>query len=132
MNHAEASESHKAIFITTKYGTEFESTDQRFHITKQSLEEELGLVGHITLTKPAAVFSAASDGRTIIQMPPIETLGKTYYIPTINLTLLGATGMVIVTSTEDSTYVVIKGMYDQVSASSFSTITIITPLFHSI
>ena len=113
VNHADSTALHTAIFMTMGRDIEIQD-DTVIQIAKHSLHEEPGLVGAISLTKPAAVFSVQTNGDIITQMPPVETLGKTYYIPAIDLTSIGGDGTIIVVSTEDSTYVIIKGAYDQV------------------
>ena len=103
---------HTGILMTQGYDVEVNGGD--FQALKYRLHKETGFTGISSLSKPAAIFSAHTAGDIITQMPPVETLGKTHYIPAIDLTILSATGLVIVTSTEDSTYVIIKGAYDQV------------------
>ena len=101
---------HTGYLMTQGYDVEVNGGV--LHAYKYSLQP--GFTGMTSLTKPAAIFSGHTAGDFITQMPPVDTLGKTHYIPAIDLTVLDAIGGVIVTSTEDSTYVIIKSAYDQV------------------
>ena len=104
---------HTVIFMTQGYDTEVLSSD--IEIPKYSLHKEQGFAGLASLTKPAAVFSVQTDEYFMKQIPPIEALNRIHYIPAFDWNSIGATSVqVIVTSTEDSTYIVIKGAYDQV------------------
>jgi len=51
--------------------------------------------------------------RAIVQMPPKETAGKRYFIPSITSYLWTSQPEIYVKATEDSTPVTIKGDYDQ-------------------
>lgn len=84
------------------------------HFGRDTLTEN-NIMGRISLTKPVAIFSSASNAKVMTQMPPLETLGTKHYIPAIDLTALGANGSIIATTTEDSTIIIIRGAYDKVS-----------------
>ena len=104
---------HTVIFMAQGYDTEVLSSD--IEILKYSLHKEPGFAGLASLTKPAAVFSVQTDELFVKQIPPIEALNRIHYIPAVDWNSIGATSVeIIVTSTEDSTYIVIKGAYDQV------------------
>ena len=109
-NHTYVATNHTGYLMTQGYDVDINGGV--LHASKYSLQP--GFTGMTSLTKPAAIFSGHTAGDYITQIPPVDTLGKTHYIPAIDLTVLDAIGGIIVTSTEDSTYVIIKGAYDQV------------------
>ena len=89
-------------------------TTHSITVPKNNPHVEENLSGTVTASRPVVVFSRNGDGKTVTQMPPVETVGDMYYIPAIDLINLEATGQLKVTTTEDSTYVVIKGAYHEV------------------
>lgn len=74
--------------------------------------KDLGTSHLIKADRKLAVFCGTFTD-TMLQMPPVETLGREHYIPGLNLTALSANAEVLVLATEDSTVVTIRGEYDQ-------------------
>jgi hypothetical protein len=53
-------------------------------------------------------------------MPPKETLGTEFFIPSLDLSLINAVAEIHVVITEDSTVLVIGGDYDQMDPVDFT------------
>ena len=114
-SYNDAAIDHKSVFMTMGHEVNIKATDEaEFNILENTLHERASIYGSITASSPVAVFTRQNAGKIWSQIPPVETLGSLYYVPPIDLTLLGTTGQLKVTATEDSTYVVIKGTYDEV------------------
>ncbi|XP_045182188.2 uncharacterized protein LOC123540926 [Mercenaria mercenaria] len=78
----------------------------------QSEYDALGTSHLVKSDRPLAIYCGTLID-THLQLPPVETLGKQFYIPAIALTTLTADATVVVLTTEDSTIVTIRGDYDQ-------------------
>jgi hypothetical protein len=50
---------------------------------------------------------------TLLQVPPVETLGKQFLIPAIDIAGLSLNASIVVITSEDSTVITIRGDYDQ-------------------
>ncbi|XP_060598566.1 uncharacterized protein LOC132752265 [Ruditapes philippinarum] len=76
-------------------------------------------VKHLSADRPLAVF-CGNFADTLVQMPPKETLGTEFFIPSLDLSLLNAVAEIHVVITEDSTVLVIGGDYDQMDPVDFT------------
>ena len=102
------------VAMTTDYETTIKLNTEQV-LQKRDFYDEGGFIGPLIATKPVVIYSSNENGAFVAQMPPIESLGMQYYIPAIDLVTVGATGKLLVTSVEDSTYVIVKGAYDEVT-----------------
>lgn len=81
--------------------------------------KDLGSSHLIKADRKLAVFCGTFTD-TMLQMPPVEALGKEHYIPGLNFTELSANAEVLVLATEDSTVLTIRGEYDQMDTLSLA------------
>jgi len=60
-----------------------------------------------------AMFCIGRVTKSLTHIPPIETLGHHFYVPAIDLVGVGASGLLTITSTHDSTVVTVRGDFDR-------------------
>ncbi|KAL4218268.1 hypothetical protein ACF0H5_023004 [Mactra antiquata] len=90
--------------------------------------EELSVQNRLECTAAIAVFCGTFND-SLVQMPPLATLGTRFYIPKIDLPLLNSVAKIYIIAIEDSTVVTIRGDYDQLDPVHLAGDNYTRPLF---